>query len=224
MSRLQERRKQKAQQAEPASTTKGDRVTVIDANQDQDIKQMVLDHYHGKILKKDSDKYMGRADNLKRVVREQVISTRCEDRPKRFQFTAELPGGEEHTVTINVRENGYRSFGDDVREKILKLGEGLVKEGEPTWGEKFLEAAVTETAKMEIDFSLIPADKQDEVFDHLLKVNKMCGCPEDGSMDVVKEVYGNQPKTVFQSERGKLTEARDRALEKILQTPTAFSR
>ena len=210
---LAKHREQAASKKAPATSSSGDRIKVIDADgEDPKIAELVIEHYHGKLLEKDAKKHLMRAGGLKREVLERTLDTRTAERPKQFKFTAALPGGQEHVVTINVRENGYASFDEPTRAKLVDIV-----------GEEFLDVAVTQTTHCTVDFSLVPEDMHEEVYEHLMKVNEMCGS-EGKPAEIVDIKFMNVPKTTFHEERTKLNKRLDRELEKIVPTSVAFGR
>lgn len=208
MSRLEERRKKQAQSAPPAKTSSGDRVTVIDASSSSDttIQQALNDNYMGKLKAAEGKELIDKSRVIHRVVREMVLKNRAADRPKMFRFKGQAYGVA-HQMSVQVKEGGYGEFDDKTREQIIAIT-----------GEAFVKNSVTETTSCVVDFSLVPADKQDEVDGLLEQINEICGA------DVAVWKFGNKPKSDFHKDRTKLTIEQDRQLERILPAAIAFSK
>jgi len=208
MSRLEERRKKQAQSAPPPKTSSGDRVTVIDASSSSDttIQQALNDNYMGKLKAAEGKELIDKSRVIHRVVREMVLNNRAADRPKMFRFKGQTYGVP-HQMSVQVKEGGYGEFDDKTRERIVAIT-----------GEAFVKNSVTETTSCVVDFSLVPADKQDEVDGLLEQINEVCGT------DVAVWKFGNKPKTDFHKDRTKLTIEQDRQLERILPACIAFSK
>jgi len=223
-------RKQKQNSAPTKTTTGGDRVVVVDASKDADaqIQQAIEDHYHGKETTKAGKDLTEKSRYLQRIVRERVLADRAEDRPKRYEFTGNVLGVQ-HTVKVTIKTGAYKPFDDGVRHEIEQIGVKLDENGKKVGksaGEQFLERAVTQTAVCKVDFGLIPEDKKNEVFAHLLQVNQMCGISQDdidnGATPIAEIVFGNAPTSEYQNLRTLLTHADDKALERLTPTPISY--
>ena len=231
MSKMQQHRRRQAESAPPKATSGGDRVVEIHAQKDPDpeIQQAIEDHYHGKQSEKIGRDLVAKSKYLQRIVRQRILENRSEDRPKRFEFTGNVLG-ETHTVKVNVKEGGYQPFEDDVRAEIERLGVTYDEDGKKvgkSQGELFLAKAVTETTNCKIDFSLIPEAKKEEVFDHLMQVNTICGISEkdieDGkAIPIAEMVYSNVPNSEYQKLRTMLGKKEDRKLEQLTKTPISY--
>lgn len=229
MSNMEAYRKRQAKSAPPKKTTSGDNVVEIHASRDpdQDIQQAIEDHYHGKELEKEAKKLVDKSRYLQRIVRQKVLDTRAEDRPKRYEFNGNVLGTR-HTVKVSVKEGGYRPFDDETRSDIESIGIKYDDDGNKvgkSQGELFLEKAVTETTNCKIDFSLIPEASKEEVFNHLLKVNQMCGITDEdiekGAIPIVEMVFSNAPTSEYHKHRTILSAKEDKKLETI--TPASIS-
>ena len=148
----------------------------------------------------------GKARRLYQQVISALLSNRASDRPKQFKFTANV-AGTEHTTTVNVRENGYSTFDDSTLDKVKAIT-----------GEQFVASHITRKVSAEVDFSLVPTDKQDEIAAHLLAVNTMLGT------DVVGVNVENRVQSTFHEARTSLTEEQDIALNKLVPITCAFGR
>lgn len=222
-------RKKQAKSAPPKKTTSGDNVVEIHAQKDpdQDIQQAIEDHYHGKELTKEAKKLVDKSRYLQRIVRQKVLDTRAEDRPKRYEFSGNVLGTN-HTVKVSVKEGGYRPFDDETRSDIENIGVTFDDDGNKVGkskGELFLEKAITETTNCKIDFSLIPEDKKEQVFNHLLEVNQICGITdqdiENGAIPIAEMVFSNVPNSDYHKHRTILSAKEDKKLETI--TPASIS-
>lgn len=222
--------RKKQQSAAPIKTTTGgDRVVVVDASKDTDadIQQAIEDHYHGKETKKAGTDLFEKSKYLQRIVRQRVLADRAEDRPKRYEFKGNVLGVD-HTVKVHVKTGGYRPFDDGVRHEIEQIGVQLRmgKRVGKSAGEQFLERAVTQTTVCKVDFSLIPEDKKNEVFAHLLKVNQMCGITEEmieeGTPPIAEIVFGNAPTSEYHNLRTLLTAADDKQLDRLTPVPLSY--
>ena len=222
-------RQKKASAPGIKKTSSGDNVVVVDASRDADpaIQEAIENHYHGTQLKKDGTGLVEQSKYLQRVVRKRLLANRSEDRPKRYEFTGEVHG-EKHTVKVTVKTGNYKPFDDGVRHEIEQIGVKYDEDGKKVGksaGEQFLERAVTQTAVCKVDFSLIPEDMKNEVFNHVLQVNAMCGITEkdieDGAIPIVDISFGNTPTSEYDNLRTLLTEGDDKLLEDI--TPASLS-
>ena len=223
--------RKKQQSASPTKTTTGgDRVIVVNASKDADpqIQQAIEDHYHGKETKKAGTDLFEKSKYLQRIVRQRVLADRAEDRPKRYEFKGNVLGVE-HTVKVIVKTSAYKPFDDGVRHEIEQIGVKFDEDGKrvgKSAGEQFLERAVTQTTVCKVDFSLIPEDKKNEVFAHLLQVNQMCGITEkmieDGTPPIAEIVFSNAPTSEYHNLRTLLTAADDKQLDRLTPAPLSF--
>lgn len=224
--------RKKQQSAAPIKTTTGgDRVVVVDASKDTDadIQQAIEDHYHGKETKKAGTDLFEKSKYLQRIVRQRVLADRAEDRPKRYEFKGNVLGVD-HTVKVHVKTGGYKPFDDGVRHEIEQIGVKFDEDGKrvgKSAGEQFLERAVTQTTVCKVDFSLIPEDKKNEVFAHLLKVNQMCGISQEDidngkAIPIAEIVFGNAPTSEYHNLRTLLTAADDKQLDRLTPAPLSY--
>ncbi|MBL18548.1 MAG: hypothetical protein CMC82_01790 [Flavobacteriaceae bacterium] len=190
----------------PTETSSGDRIAVVEVGYNDPDQALIVAHFQGKALKKEGEAMFGKARRLYNKVIETLLSNRASERPKQFKFSGDV-GGNEHIVTINVRENGYQSFDDATLDKVKNIV-----------GDSFVDSYITKNISAKVDFSLVPTDKQDEIAAHILAVNTMLGT------DVVQVDINNKPKTSFHEARAGLTEEQDKALNKLVPISCAFGR
>jgi hypothetical protein len=188
----------------PEQTGSGDRIQIIDVADGDEMHQLMQEHMQAKMYKAEQEKAMGRARRL--YHREMIMGNRAQDRPKQFKLHGNVLG-KDHTTTINVRENGYRALTSDQVARITAIT-----------GEQWVQANITKRTEASIDFTLVPADKQNAVAKHLLETNMIAGA------SVVSVETKHVPKSSYHGARTELSEENDALLEKINPMSCAFGR
>ncbi len=193
-------------QNKPEQTGSGDRIQIIEVSESDEMHQLMTEHMQAKMYKAEQEKAMGRARRLYQIVRQMIMGNRAQDRPKQFKLHGMIMG-KDHTTTINVKENGYRALTSDQIARITAIT-----------GEQWVQANITKRTEASVDFTLVPADKQDAVARHLLETNMIAGA------SVVSVETKHVPKSSYHGARTELAEETDAQLEKINPMSCAFGR
>lgn len=201
-------RRNKAKSTQPKTeTSSGSRIQVVQVQGEDPNFELIHAHWEGKQLKKTGEAAFGRARRLYNVVKQKLFEDRSQDRPKQFKFSAKISPETEHTVTINVRENGYGTFDDNTLDKVVKIT-----------GEEFADAYFTTHIEAKVDFSLVPEDKHDAVEALTEQINELVGS------EVVTWEFTNKPNSAFHAARSKLTTEEDMELDELVPVTMAFGR
>jgi hypothetical protein len=240
MSKLAQRRQQQKETKPKEETSSGSRIQCVTVQGDTDIHDLVKSHYQGRELKKKGEGLYGRARRLYKKISTILLQDRSANRPKQFKYTANLTVKRkatqedvdtgkaldigdvisvpiEHTVSVNVKEDGYGKFDDATLDEVVEIV-----------GQEFVDAYITTHIEASVDFSLVPTDKEDPVCNLLDEINDyVCPPDEDGNreFDVIKWKINNVPNSAFHEARGtKLTAEQDQKLNDLVPMTMAFGR
>lgn len=201
-------RRNKAKTAQPKTeTSSGSRIQAVQVQGEDPNFELIHAHWEGKQLKKTGEAALGRARRLYNVVRQKLFENRSKDRPKQFKFSAMISPETEHTVTINVRENGYSTFDDNTLDKVREIV-----------GDQFVDAYITTHIEAKVDFSLVPENKHDAVEALTEEINQIVGA------EVVSWEFANKPNSAFHEARSQLNKTQDMQLDELVPTTMAFGR
>ena len=201
-------RRNKAKTAQPKTeTSSGSRIQAVQVQGEDPNFELIHAHWEGKQLKKTGEAALGRARRLYNVVKQKLFEDRSQDRPKQFKFSAMISPDTEHTVTINVRENGYGTFDDTTLDKVREIV-----------GDQFVDAYITTHIEAKVDFSIVPEDKHDAVEALTEQINQLVGA------EVVSWEFTNRPNSAFHPARTQLTKTQDMQLDELVPTTMAFGR
>ncbi len=224
--------RQKAKSAQPKTeTSSGSRIQMVAVEGEEDENyDLVESHFFGKQLKKEGEGLLGRARRLYANLTRQLLKDRTPNRPKQFKFSAKIREERnatqddvelgraakigdiivdihDHTTTVNVRENGYRAFDDNVLEQVTAIV-----------GQQFVDSYITTHIEGKVDFSLVSQDKHDDVAALLGNINEFCGA------DVIEWEITNKPNSSFHVARASLTTEQDAKLNDVVPMTLAFGR
>lgn len=173
----------------------------------QEVHDLLMSHKLGKQMKKEGTAMFKRAGRIHLQVMEMLFADRSQERPKMFRFTTTDAMGESYSANVVVKEGGYKDFDDDTRDRIAKIV-----------GQEWYDKYFTSRIQGSVNFNMVPGDKQEEVYEMLMAINKAVGA------DVAEVSFTNRPLANFHSARADLLQEQDVKLDKEIKMPIAFSR